>query len=227
MKAAIALIFFACVAGSMATDARGQMMDQLLAQGQVLMQSTVGILQAQLSGIVSQALGQLSGLFAQLGGRFDMSAILNLVTPMLTQAASGLLGNLMASLQGLIGGRIFGDISAMFTDFLSQITTPLAGIGQALLNQGLSAVLSSMAGSRFLGDFMSQITSQMTAAVSAAQNVISTAVSGLSGVLSGVLDASKPHLADLQNQMLGHGMNVLGSLSETVNNLHGSLVGGQ
>ncbi|CAF4326495.1 unnamed protein product, partial [Adineta steineri] len=198
MKAAIALIFFACVAGSMATDARGQMMDQLLAQGQVLMQSTVGILQAQLSGIVSQALGQLSGLFAQLGGRFDMSAILNLVTPMLTQAASGLLGNLMASLQGLIGGRIFGDISAMFTDFLSQITTPLAGIGQALLNQGLSAVLSSMAGSRFLGDFMSQITSQMTAAVSAAQNVISTAVSGLSGVLSGVLDASKPHLADLQ-----------------------------
>ncbi|CAF1490995.1 unnamed protein product [Adineta steineri] len=227
MKAAIALIFFACVAGSMATDARGQMLDQLLSQGQVVMQSTMSILQAHLSTIASQALGQLTGLLASIGGRFDMSAMLATFQPLLAQAANALLGQLMGSLSGLIGGRIFGDISAMFTDFLGQITTPLLAIGQNLLSQGLSAVVGSLAGSRFLGDFMSQISSSMAAAVATAQGVISQTVSSLSGVLSNIVDASKPHLADLQNQMLGHGMNVLGSLSETVNNLHGSLVGGQ
>ncbi|CAF4355146.1 unnamed protein product, partial [Adineta steineri] len=163
----------------MATDARGQMLDQLLSQGQVVMQSTMSILQAHLSTIASQALGHLSGLFAQLGGRFDMSGILATFQPLLASAAQGLLGQLMGSLQGLLGGRIFGDISAMFTDFLGQITTPLLAIGQTLLNQGLSAVVGSLAGSRFLGDFMSQISSSMAAAVATAQGVISQTVSSL------------------------------------------------
>ncbi|CAF1668304.1 unnamed protein product, partial [Adineta ricciae] len=38
MKAALAIIFFACVAGSMAADARLQIVDQLLAQGQGIAQ---------------------------------------------------------------------------------------------------------------------------------------------------------------------------------------------
>jgi len=229
MNAAIALIFFACVAGSMATEARHPIVDQLLAQGQLVMQSTVSMLQTQLMNMATQALGQLTGLIANLGGRldFNINAILDQFKPLLAQAAQGLLGQLMGSLSGLMGGRIFGDLQAMFTDFLGQISTPLLAIGQNLLNQGLSAVVGSLAGSRFLGDFMSQISSSMAAAVATAQGVISQTVSSLSGVLSNIVDASKPHLADLQNQMLGHGMNVLGSLSETVNNLHGSLVGGQ
>ncbi|CAF1419878.1 unnamed protein product, partial [Adineta steineri] len=204
MKAAIALIFFACVAGSMATDARGQMLDQLLSQGQVVMQSTMSILQAHLSTIVSQALGQLTGLLASIGGRFDISTIFAQFQPLLASAAQGLLDQLMGSLSGLMGGRIFGDISAMFTEFLGQITTPLLAIGQTLLNQGLSAVVGSLAGSRFLGDFMSQISSSMAAAVATAQGVISQTVSSLGGVLSNIVDASKPHLADLQNQLMGH-----------------------
>ncbi|CAF0877438.1 unnamed protein product [Adineta steineri] len=143
MNAAIALIFFACVAGSMATEARHPIVDQLLAQGQLVMQSTVSMLQTQLMNMAAQALGQLTGLIAQLGGRldFNISAILDQFKPLLAQAASGLLGQLMGSLSGLIGGRIFGDISAMFTEFLGQITTPLLAIGQSLLNQGLSAVV--------------------------------------------------------------------------------------
>ncbi|CAF4995830.1 unnamed protein product, partial [Rotaria sp. Silwood1] len=40
-----------------------------------------------------------------------------------------------------------------------------------------------------------------------------------------ILDASKPHLQQLQEQLVGHGLNVLGSLSETINNLHGSITG--
>ncbi|CAF5226046.1 unnamed protein product, partial [Rotaria magnacalcarata] len=48
MNAALALIFFACVAGSMASDARGQIVDQLLQQGQVIAQSVMSLLQQQL-----------------------------------------------------------------------------------------------------------------------------------------------------------------------------------
>ncbi|CAF1274892.1 unnamed protein product [Adineta steineri] len=229
MNAAIALIFFACIAGSMASDARVDIMELLVSQGQGILQSTMTMLQTQLMNIATQALGQLTGLIGSIGGRvaFSMDALLEQFKPLLAQAASGLLGQLMGSLTGLLGGRIFGDLQAMFTDFLGQITTPLLAIGQNLLNQGLSAVVGSLAGSRFLGDFMSQISSQMAAAVATAQGVISQTVSSLSGVLSNIVDASKPHLADLQSQLMGHGLNVLGSLSETVNNLHGSLVGGQ
>ncbi|CAF3051041.1 unnamed protein product, partial [Rotaria sp. Silwood2] len=36
MKAALALIFFACVAGSMASDARSQFVDQLVQEGQAI-----------------------------------------------------------------------------------------------------------------------------------------------------------------------------------------------
>ncbi|CAF1150325.1 unnamed protein product [Adineta steineri] len=225
MNAVIALIFFACVAGSMATDARVDIMDLLVSQGQGILQSTMTMLQSQLMNIATQALGQLTGLIANLGGRldFNINAILEQFKPLLVQAASGLLGQLT----GLLGGRMFGDLQTMFTDFLGQITTSLLAIGQSLLNQGLSAVIGQLAGSRFLGDFMSQITSQFASAIATAQGVVSSTVASLTGVASSLLDASKPHLADLQKQLMGHGLNMLGSISETVNNLHGSLIGSQ
>jgi len=49
----------------------------------------------------------------------------------------------------------------------------------------------------------------------------------LQGIAAGVIDASKPHLQQLQEQLVGHGLNALGSLSETINNLHGSITGGR
>ncbi|CAF4646410.1 unnamed protein product, partial [Rotaria sp. Silwood1] len=45
MKAALALIFFACVAGSMASDARSQFVDQLVQEGQVIAQTVLTHLQ--------------------------------------------------------------------------------------------------------------------------------------------------------------------------------------
>jgi len=229
MNAAAALIFFACIAGSMASDARVDIMGLLVQQGQGILQSTVAMLQTQLMNIAQQALGHLTGLVASIGGRFDfnINVILDQFKPLLAQAASGLLGQLMGSLSGLIGGRIFGDLSAMFSSFLSEVTKPLAAIGQQLLNQGLSAVVGSLSGSRFLGDFFNQITSQFAGAIATAQGVIATTVDNLTSAASSIFDASKPHLADLQNQLMGHGLNMLGSISESVNNLHGSLVGGQ
>ena len=66
---------------------------------------------------------------------------------------------------------------------------------------------------------------QIAGAVSVAQSALSGALGSLSALGSNILDASKPHWEQLQEQLVGHGLNVLGSLSETINNVHGSIVG--
>ncbi|CAF4771859.1 unnamed protein product, partial [Rotaria magnacalcarata] len=53
------------------------------------------------------------------------------------------------------------------------------------------------------------------------------ALGNLAAIGSGILDASKPHFQQLQEQLIGHGLNALGSLSESINNLHGSITGGR
>lgn len=68
---------------------------------------------------------------------------------------------------------------------------------------------------------------QIAGAVSVAQGALSGALGGLSALGSNILDASKPHWEQLQEQLVGHGLNVLGSLSETINNVHGSITGGR
>ena len=75
--------------------------------------------------------------------------------------------------------------------------------------------------------FTIAISQQISAAVTVAQGAISGAVGGLAALGSSLLDASKPHWEQLQEQLVGHGLNVLGSLSETINNLHGSITGGR
>ncbi|CAF4344621.1 unnamed protein product, partial [Rotaria magnacalcarata] len=77
------------------------------------------------------------------------------------------------------------------------------------------------------GDFWSSITEQLSGAVSVAQGAIQGALGNLAAIGSGILDASKPHFQQLQEQLIGHGLNALGSLSETINNLHGSITGGR
>ncbi|CAM4850055.1 unnamed protein product, partial [Rotaria magnacalcarata] len=71
------------------------------------------------------------------------------------------------------------------------------------------------------------ITEQLSGAVSVAQGAIQGALGNLAAIGSGILDASKPHFQQLQEQLIGHGLNALGSLSETINNLHGSITGGR
>merc|ERR1711972_924088 len=188
MKAALALIFFACVAGSMAVDARGEFLNQLVQQGQVVAQGVLSQVQNQILGLVQQALGQLSAL---------------------------------------IGGRASINIGEIFNGFLQQITTPLLGIGQNLLNQGLAAVLGGLTGSRGISDIFASLSQQVSGVVSAAQSALSGALGSLSALGSNILDASKPHWEQLQEQLVGHGLNVLGSISETINNVHGSITGGR
>lgn len=71
------------------------------------------------------------------------------------------------------------------------------------------------------------LSSQIGSAVTAAQGALSGALGNLGAIGSNILDASKPHWESLQEQLVGHGLNVLGSISETINNLHGSITGGR
>merc|ERR1711972_30591 len=208
MKAALAIIFFACVAGSMAADARVQIFDQLLAQGQGIAQQIFSQLQATVLATIQTALGQLS---AAIGG----------------QLAGQALSSVLGSLSGILGGSRI-DLASIFGDFWNGISTQVTELGQHFLNQGLAAVLGGLGnlGSRGISDIFASISASIGTAVEAAQGALSGALGGLQQLGSQILDASKPHWEQLQEQLVGHGLNVLGSLSETIGNIHGSILGG-
>jgi len=233
MKAALALIFFACVAGSMASDARSQFIDQLVQQGQVVAQTVLSQLQQQILSLVQQAVGQISSLVGSIG-RFDLGINVNEIVgqfkPILTGLINQALTQVLGGLQGLIGGRASINLNAIFAEFIQQITHPITQIGQHLVNQGLASVLGglgSLGGSRALSDIFAALQQQIGAVVTNAQNAISGALTNVSALGSSLLDASKPHWEQLQEQLVGHGLNVLGSVSESINNLHGSVTGGR
>jgi len=233
MKAALALIFFACVAGSMASDARSQFIDQLVQQGQVVAQTVLSQLQQQILSLVQQAVGQISSLVGSIG-RFDLGINVNEIVgqfkPILTGLINQALTQVLGGLQGLIGGRASINLNAIFAEFIQQITHPITQIGQHLVNQGLASVLGglgSLGGSRALSDIFAALQQQIGAVVANAQNAISGALTNVSALGSSLLDASKPHWEQLQEQLVGHGLNVLGSVSESINNLHGSVTGGR
>jgi phage-related protein len=239
MKAALALVFFACIAGSMASDARAFDLQVLFQQGHAVATALIGQLQQQIQGLVQQALGELSALVGSLG-RFDLNInfqqIINQLTsqfkPLLEQLAGQALGSISAGLQGILGGRkdVLATINGALQDFLAQITGSLQGIGQHLLNQGLASVLGGLGGlgGRALwDDILATLQGHISTAVTGVQGALAGALGNLSALGSTLLDASKPHLEQLQEQLVGHGLNVLGSLSETINNLAGSITGGR
>ncbi|CAF0995583.1 unnamed protein product [Rotaria sordida] len=232
MKAALALIFFACVAGSMASNVHNQFIGQLVQEGQVMAQTVFTYLQQQIHGFVQHAFGELSSLVASIG-RFDIQVILNQIVdqfkPLLAGLANQALSQVLGSLSGVFGGRGSVDLGAIFSGFLSEISGAVQGLGQHFLNQGLAAVLGGLGsfGGRGLNDLLAGLQAQIGSAVSAAQGILQGVVGNITTLGSTLLDASKPHWEQLQEQLVGHGLNVLGSLSETINNLHGSITGGR
>jgi len=124
MKAALALVFFACIAGSMASTARAGVFDQLLAQGQVVAQGIFAQLQQTVLALVQQAVGQLSSLVGSIGGRFnfDFDALLQQFNTVLAQFANGALAQVLGGLSGLIGGMFtFLTLICFFLSKLSSI----------------------------------------------------------------------------------------------------------
>ncbi|UJR17475.1 hypothetical protein I4U23_004370 [Adineta vaga] len=226
MKAALALIFFACITGSMATNARLEIVDQLLAQSQGIAQTIFAQLQQTILATLQSAVTQIS---AAVGGRFDLfNDIIVNFKPILEQLAGQALSQVLGSLSGILGGARV-DFGAIFGEFWNGISTQVTELGQHFLNQGLAAVLGGLGslGSRGISDIFSSISANIATAVAGAQSALSGALGGLQTLGSQILNASKPHLEQLQEQLLGHGLSVLGSLSETINNVHGTIVGGR
>jgi len=237
MKAAIALIFFACIAGSMADNAIFQGVEQLVQQAQAVAQTVISQLKDQVIGLVQQAFGQIQSLVGASAGRAGLGGLgdalgqaLNQVKEIAHALANNALSSVLGSLGGLLGGRgdVFNGIQQALGEFLQQMQGTITSIGQHVLNQGLSAVLGGLGslGSRGIGDIFSGLSAQVSAAVAAAQGALSGAVGGLQALGGSLLDSAKPHWQQLQEQLVGHGLNVLGSLSETVNNLHGTITSG-
>ncbi|CAF4356882.1 unnamed protein product [Adineta steineri] len=120
-------------------------------------------------------------------------------------------------------------MQAVLAGFVASVQDAVMGMGQHLMNQGLSAVLGGLVGgqSRIFGDLFASLQESVSGMLSQAGNMMTGVMAGLQGAASGILTAAQPHWEDLQQQLLGHGMNVLGSVSETINNMHGTLVGGR
>jgi len=227
MKAALALVFFACIAGSMASNVN--IAGQLVQQGQAVVQAVLGQLQQQVLQLVQQAVGQLSSLVGSIG-RFDInfSGLIEQFKPLLESLAGQALGSILGSLSGIFGGSRI-DLSSIFSGFLAEIQGALTGIKDQVLSAGLAAVLGGLGslGGRGIGDIFASLQQQIAGLVTGAQGAIGGALGNLSALGANLLDASKPHWEQLQEQLVGHGLNVLGSLSETINNLHGSVTGGR
>ncbi|CAF1161750.1 unnamed protein product [Rotaria sordida] len=207
-----------------------QILDQLAQEAQVMAHTVFGFLQQQILGLVQQAVGELSSLVASIGGaRIDISSILNQLKPLLQGIIGQGLNSVLGGLQGILGGRLDLDIGQIFQDLLNQVLPAVQGIGQHLLNEGLAAVLGGLGslGGRGFDDLLQGLQNQISAAVSTAQNILQSTVQNIASLGSNILDASKPHWEQLQEQLIGHGLNVLGSVSETINNLHGTITGGR
>jgi len=210
-------------------DARSQFFGQIVQQGHVVAQTVLSQLQQQVLQLVQQAVGQLSTLVNSIG-RIDFSfqSVVDQLKPVVTGAINSVLVQIIGSLQGLIGSRASIDLAAIFNGFLSEVQGAIVSIGQHVFNQGLASViggLGSLGGSRAISDIFAGLSQQISAAVTAAQGALTGALGNLSALGSNIVDASKPHFQQLQEQLVGHGLNVLGSISETINNLHGSITG--
>ncbi|KAF8676837.1 hypothetical protein RHS04_06244 [Rhizoctonia solani] len=80
---------------------------------------------------------------------------------------------------------------------------------------------------RAISDIFAGISMQIGGAVSAAQGALTGVLGGLQTLGSQILDASKPHWEQLQEQLSGHLVNAVGLISETINNVHLSIIGGR
>ena len=103
MKAVLALVFFACVAGSMASTP-AQLAGQIVQQGQAVAQAVLGQLQQQIQQLLQQAIGSISALVGSIGGRGDLSTLFDQITALLNGQINQVLGQVLAGLSGLIGG---------------------------------------------------------------------------------------------------------------------------
>jgi len=227
MNAAV-IILFACFGACMA-ESRLAIFDSLIQQAQQMGATILNLASQEIMALAQQVAQQMQAIAQSLGGRFNFD-ILAFIRPLLDnvmQQVQQVLGSL--NLVSLLGGRAGFNIGSIFNDFIAQISPAITGLGQHFLNQGLSAVLGAIGGigGRGFGDLFAGISSQFSTLISGAQNALTGIVGNITSLAGQVLDASKPHWESLQEQLVGHGLNVLNSLGNTINDLHGSITGGR
>ena len=106
MKAILALVFFACIAGSMA-NTPSDIVNLITQQGQAIAQTIFGQLQNQVSSLLQGTFGQLAALIGSLGGRvaFNLDDILAQLQALAGSVINAGLTSVLGSLSGLIGGK--------------------------------------------------------------------------------------------------------------------------
>ncbi|CAE7138363.1 unnamed protein product [Rhizoctonia solani] len=144
----------------------------------------------------------------------DPTNVMNDINALFSGTSSGI-SNLPLDLTGLLNGK-GPKIINLWTGVLSGLVEHSAKWNNErnLNARGIS------------GDIFAGLLVQITTAVVSAQATLMAAFGNLQNLGSQLLDASKPHWEQLQEQLVGHGLNVLGSISETINNLLGSIMGG-
>jgi len=234
MKAALALIFFACIAGSMA-NTPGQAVDQLLTHAHAAAQNVLVQLQQRVTDLAQGAMSKIESLVGSFGGRFDFNLgnIKDELIGQIQQLFGSLLGGVLGGLQGAIGGgRGISDISEFFRNFIDSISGHVTEMGKHVMNQGLASViggLGSFGGSRSIGEIWSSLTQQITSAAlnahGAIKEIVSTTSNNLTQLGANLLDSAKPHWQQLQENLVGHGLNALGSFAQGISGLHGTITG--
>jgi hypothetical protein len=221
------IIFFACFGACMANDGRLAIFDSLIQQAQQIGITILNIASQEIMALAQQVAQQMQTIAAAIGGRFNFD-IMAFIKPLLDNLLAQGMQLLSSFNLASILGRAKFDFGQIFSDFYNQIAPAITGLGQHFLNQGLSAVLGAIGGigGRGFGDLFAGIGAQFSNLLNGAQSALSGVVSNISNIATQVLDASKPHWESLQEQLIGHGLNVLNSLGNTINDLHGTITSG-
>jgi len=198
---------------------------------------------AAIQQAINAALASLSGL---LGGKrsVDLDAAFSLLQgflqnsgAQLQQTVSNLLSQYGSQVQSLLGSfgkrsnvyqieklsaQLKGDLTDAFNELLNQALGHITDIATNIANLGLATIISGLNGKkRFLeslglGDAFNSILSGLTSTV--------TSVTGaVTDVYGQLVDAVSPHIQDLQDQLINHGLNAAQSLLDTLSNISGTI----
>ncbi|CAE6405574.1 unnamed protein product [Rhizoctonia solani] len=143
----------------------------------------------------------------------DPTIVMNDITALFDTAGSRI-KDLPVDLTGLLNGKAV-DIVNMWISILTDLLEHFGKWNQ-----------KSNLNSRAISDIFAGLSGQLGSAIRTVQGALSGVFSSLSALLSNIIDSSRPHLEQLQEQLVGLGLNVLGSIFESIQNVRGSITSG-
>lgn len=111
MKAALAIIFVACLTGSMAADIQSQFFNQLIQQGQSVVEDIMNQLQTNIMNSVINSVQEAAVNLEPINAFIESNPILNHIVEQIKPQIAGpiniALAQILSGLSGLIGGTYF------------------------------------------------------------------------------------------------------------------------